>query len=600
MLEPFSLPFFQRGVIEVLLLAVVAGSLGTWIVLRGMAFFTHAVGTATFPGLVLADGLGFAAALGAFGAAAVTAGLVAAAVRRRGIGADSLTALALAGSLATGVVLASDVFASPARVDRLLFGSLLTIDGSDIALAGAVAAVAVAASLLVGPRWLAAGFAGERPAGHGRAADAALVVLIALAAVAALAATGALLATAILVVPAATTRLLTGRVRAWQIATAALAAAEGVMGMWLAFELNVPPGATIAVLSGAVFAAVAIGQALLRSLPRSRPPVVAAVLAGLALVAAGCGGTDGDSADAGTQKVSVVATTTQVGDLVRQIGGDAVDVRQILKPNSEAHDYEPRPQDVAAMADAKILFVSGLGLDDWHADLVKDSGSGAKVVDLAATLPVKHAAGEEEHGAGEEHGDEEAEGHDHGETDPHWWHDPTNVAAAADRIEAALIAADPAAKAAIAANADRFRARVAATDTAIRACLDRVPAAERKIVTDHDAFVYFTERYGVTSVGAVFPSQSTQGQPSARDLAELERTIKRENVRAVFPESSLNPKLAQRLAADTGVSSDHELYGDTLGAPGTPAGTVLGAAAVNAEAMVEGMTGGKVRCRIPS
>ena len=186
MLDPFSLPFFQRGILEVLLLAVVAGTLGTWIVLRGMAFFAHAVGTAMFPGLVLADGLGFAAALGAFGAALATAGFVAVAIRRRQVGADSLTALVLAGSLATGVILASDVFASQARVDRLLFGSLLAIDGPDLALAAGVAAAAAAASLLAGPRWLAAGFAGEAGHGGGRGADAVVVVLVALAAVAAL------------------------------------------------------------------------------------------------------------------------------------------------------------------------------------------------------------------------------------------------------------------------------------------------------------------------------------------------------------------------------------------------------------------------------
>ncbi len=134
----------SAAIVEILLLAFAAGLLGTWIVLRGMAFFAHAVGTATFPGLVLADGLGFSATLGALGAALVMAALVGLLARRRGTGADSVTALALAATLALGVVLASDVFGSQARVDRLLFGSLLLIDGADLRLA-AVAALAVAA-----------------------------------------------------------------------------------------------------------------------------------------------------------------------------------------------------------------------------------------------------------------------------------------------------------------------------------------------------------------------------------------------------------------------------------------------------------------------
>jgi ABC-type Mn2+/Zn2+ transport system permease subunit len=262
MLDPFSLPFFQRGIVEVLLLAVAAGLLGTWIVLRGMAFFAHAVGTATFPGLVLADGLGFSATLGALGAALVMAGLVGLLTRRRGTGADSVTALALAVTLALGVVLASDVFGSQARVDRLLFGSLLLIDGADLRLA-AVAALAVGvAALVIGPRWLATGFAGGRRQG---AADTALIVLVALVAVAALAAVGALLATALLVVPAATTRLVADRMLSWQLATVALTALEGVAGLWLSFQLDVPPGAAIAVLAGGVFALVAAGRALVRS-----------------------------------------------------------------------------------------------------------------------------------------------------------------------------------------------------------------------------------------------------------------------------------------------------------------------------------------------
>ncbi len=601
-LEPFSLPFFQRGLVEVLVLAVVAGYLGTWIVLRGMAFFAHAVGTAAFPGLVLADGLGFAAPLGAFGAALVAAALVGLAARRRGVGTDSLTALVLAGSLALGVVLASDVFASQASVDRLLFGSLLTIDGGDLAFAVLVALVAAVASAVVGPRWLATGFAGEdgsRPAG--RVADAGLIVLIALAAVAALAATGALLATAILVVPAATTRLVTDRLRTWQFSTVALAAAEGVLGMWLAYQLNVPPGAVIAVLAGSVFALVALVRVVARRRPRVAPAALAVVALG-ALGVAGCGSDDDDgAASSDAPQVTVAATTTQVGDLVRQIGGDSVAVEQILKANSEAHDYEPRPQDVASVADARVVFTSGLELDEWSADLVKDSGTEAKVVDLSAKLPVTHKAGEEAH-EGEKHEGEKSEGeeHAHGETDPHWWHDPTNVAAAATAVEAALVAADPAAKAQIAANADAYRAKVRAVDEAIRECIDRVPEADRKIVTDHDAFVYFTERYGVTSVGAVFPATTTQGQPSAGDLAELEQTIEDEGVQAVFPESSLNPKLAERLADDTGVRSDRTLYGDTLGDANTPEGTILGATAANATAMVEGMTGGKETCEIPA
>jgi zinc/manganese transport system substrate-binding protein len=595
MFDPFALPFFQRGIVEILLLASVSGLLGVWIVLRGLAFYAHAVGTAAVPGLVLADGLGFSAIFGAFGAALVMAALIALLLRRRSVGGDSATALVLAGALALGVILASDVFGSQGSVDRLLFGSLLAIGTPELILAAVAALAAAVATAIFGPRWLAAGFTDRSGS-----SDSLLIALIALAAVAALAAVGALLATAILVVPAATTRLIIKRLPLWQLTTAALAAAEGVIGMTLAYQLNVPPGAAIAVLAGIVFSLVAIAVLIHQRRPRLAP--LALTLLGLsALAVAGCGSDDGD--EASSSKITVAATTTQVGDLVREVGGDAVTVKQILTPNSEAHDYEPRPNDVGAVAASKIVFASGLGLDAWSTKLVKESGSEAEVVDLSSGLPVSHATGEGEAHADEKEGEahaDEKEAHGHGETDPHWWHDLTNLEAATTEVETALIAADPAAKDQITANADAYRAKIKKVDEQIRACLNKVPANERLIVTDHDAFVYFTERYGVTSKGAVFPSTSTQGQASAGEVAALEKLIREEKVKAIFPESSLNPALAERIASDTGASSDYTLYGDTLGAADSPEGTVLGAEAANAKAMVAGMTGGKERCTIES
>ena len=167
LLEPFQLPFVQRGLIEVLILAVPAGLLGTWIVLRGLAFFSHAVGTAAFPGLVLADGLGFAPPLGAFAAAAAFSAGNSRARPRRGEGGDSVVAIVLVGCLAAGVILASDVFGSGANVETLLFGSLLLVDGGDIALAAVAAAATLLASLLVGHRWLQRGFDAAAPGSSG-------------------------------------------------------------------------------------------------------------------------------------------------------------------------------------------------------------------------------------------------------------------------------------------------------------------------------------------------------------------------------------------------------------------------------------------------
>lgn len=276
--EAFDYPFMQRALVELLLLSVAAGTLGTWIVVRGLAFYSHGVAAAAFPGLVLADGLGFSATLGAFGVALLFALTVGQLAARTSSGHDALTALVLVAALAIGVVLASDVFASGANVETLLFGSLLAIGPDDVRLAALVAVLALLATAVLGQRWLAVGFdpAAARALGvRSPLADVVLLALIALAAVATLSAVGALLATALLVVPAATTRLLTRRLLPWQAATVALAAVEGVAGLWLAFETNAPPGATIAVISGGLFALVAAGRGLAAALAHARARKVA-------------------------------------------------------------------------------------------------------------------------------------------------------------------------------------------------------------------------------------------------------------------------------------------------------------------------------------
>jgi ABC-type Zn uptake system ZnuABC Zn-binding protein ZnuA/ABC-type Mn2+/Zn2+ transport system permease subunit len=579
-LDPFQLEFVQRGVLEVLLLSGAAGLLGTWIVMRGLSFYAHAVGTAAFPGLVLADGLGFSAPLGAFAAALVFAFGVERLARRPRAGYDSLTALVLVAALAGGVVLASDVFHSGGNVDSLLFGSLLLTGPRDLVLAGAASATAIAATLTLGPGWLARGFDPDAARAMGlrsQVPDALLLVLIAFAVVASLSAIGALLATSLFVVPAATVRLWTQRLAVWQLASIALAAGQGIAGLWLSVELNTPPGPTVAVMGGALFA-LSLLRRRIAAVGRGRALPIAAGLA-LALVLAGCG----SGSTAGHSGPDVVATTTQIGDWVRVVAGDAADVHQILHPNTDPHEYEPRPDDVGAVAGAKLVFLNGDRLDAWMGTVISNAGGSPKVVDLGAIVPVRLP--------GESNGPEASR------YDPHWWHDPHNAEAAVRAIRDALAKADPGAAGTYRANAAAYLRRLQALDAGIRTCFAGVPPAQRKLVSDHDAFGYFAHRYGIAIVGAVIPSQTTQAQASAQDIARLVALVRREHVRAIFPEQSLSKKLAQQIAAESGASAGYTLYGDTLGPAGSPGATYLSMERANANAMVRGFTGGAHGCR---
>jgi manganese/iron transport system permease protein len=249
-----DLPFLREAFFELILLAVTGGVLGTWVVLRRLAFFTHAAGSATFPGLVVADASGISATLAGIAVALGYAGGVQA-LGGRGREHGEGTALLLVAALALGVILASDVFESGAAVDRLLFGTLLGVGPADLAIAGAVAAVAIAAAVLLARTWSAVGFDPEGSTSLGIPADRAdllLLALVAVAAVAAIPAVGALLVTAIYVLPAAASRMLTKSIGGLITGALVIALAEGAIGLYLAYWLDVPPGPPIAVLGAVV------------------------------------------------------------------------------------------------------------------------------------------------------------------------------------------------------------------------------------------------------------------------------------------------------------------------------------------------------------
>jgi ABC-type Zn uptake system ZnuABC Zn-binding protein ZnuA len=217
-------------------------------------------------------------------------------------------------------------------------------------------------------------------------------------------------------------------------------------------------------------------------------------------------------------------------------------------------------------------------------DIVSRAGGNPTIVDLSESLPEQLPG--------------ESSGAETSKYDPHWWHDPRNAEAAVAEIRDALDKADPSHKDEFDKNSDTYAGKIEQLDKDIQSCMEQVPEDQRKLVTDHDAFNYFANRYGIQVVGAVIPSQSTEAQPSAGEIADLISLIKSENVKAIFPESSINPSLAQTISRETGASSDYTLYGDTLGPQDSDGDTYLKMEAANADAMVRGFTGGQQSCSI--
>ena len=299
----------------------------------------------------------------------------------------------------------------------------------------------------------------------------------------------------------------------------------------------------------------------------------ALLILALSLGVAGCGEAQGD---AGAEAVGVVSTTTQVADMARNVGGNRVEVSSLLPPGADPHDYEVRPRDIEALAGAEAVLRSGGELDEWLEEAIEGSGTEAPTVDLSERLP-----------AGTD-------------PDPHWWHDPRNAQRAVAAIRDALIAADPDGRATYQRNAAAYLAELEALDTAVQRCLRQVPAEQRKLVTTHDSLAHYAARYDIEAVGTVIPSSSTAGQPSAGDTRDLVETIEREDVRAIFTESSVNPRVERAIAEETGATIGAPLWADTLGPEGSTGATYLGSIAANTRALVDGFTGGAVDCRLPA
>ncbi|GAA1722739.1 metal ABC transporter substrate-binding protein [Fodinicola feengrottensis] len=294
---------------------------------------------------------------------------------------------------------------------------------------------------------------------------------------------------------------------------------------------------------------------------RTGTAALAVGLTALAVGLAGCGAATGTQL-AASGKLTVVATTTQVADFARQVGGSRVQVTQILKPNVDPHDYDPSPADIATIGKAKLVVKNGVDLEKWLDQTISSAGFSGTVVDTSAGVSVRKGNGTDEEKVG----------------DPHIWHSPLNAIIMSTDIEKAFAKADPAGASAYQANLTAYVAKLRALDTDIAKKIDTLPADDRKLVTNHDAFGYYIDRYHLQFVGSVIPSFDTSAELSGKDIQNLVAQIKATHTKAIFSESSLPPKTAATIAQEAGVkveAGEDSLYGDTLGPAGSAGATYL-------------------------
>lgn len=320
-----------------------------------------------------------------------------------------------------------------------------------------------------------------------------------------------------------------------------------------------------------------------------RPIIVLVILALAALVGA-CTPTGGPADD----RLRVVATTTQVGSVAAEVGGDDIHLTTLLTPGVEAHDYEMTPADAAALEEADVVLISGAGLEDWLEDALAATSHDDRVHDLSDGVELRTPSGDEpahDHDADAPHDDDphEDEAHD-GELDPHYWLAAEPAMTMVANVRDALSAADPDRAGAYAERAEELIGRLRTADAEVRALIDGIPEERRRIVTDHDALGYFIEAYGLTYVGSIFPSLDVSTEPSARHLEELIHVIRDEGVVAIFSESAVNPRLARAISDETDARLVEEpLYTDSLGPPESGAETLDGMLLHNARVIHAGL-----------
>jgi zinc/manganese transport system substrate-binding protein len=240
-------------------------------------------------------------------------------------------------------------------------------------------------------------------------------------------------------------------------------------------------------------------------------------------------------------RLEVVASFSIIGDFVRNVGGDRVNVTTLVGPNGDVHVYTPAPADAKKIADAKLVIINGLGLEGWLPRLLQASGSKAPIIVATRGIaPLRLGS----------------------DADPHAWQSAANAKIYVANIRDALVAADSADAEAFRANAARYQAELDALDRAVRAAVAQIPAEHRKVISTHDAFGYFAASYGIDFIA---PSGvSTEAEPSARDVAGIVSQIKSAKIPAVFMENISDPRLVHRIAAETGAKVGGTLFSDAL------------------------------------
>lgn len=294
----------------------------------------------------------------------------------------------------------------------------------------------------------------------------------------------------------------------------------------------------------------------------------------------------GSQAEAGNAPIRILTANSILADITQNVAGERAIVESLVPIGLDPHAFEPNPQDVAKIADSQVLIVNGAGFEEWLEKTIENAGGSAKIIEASEGLEMREPGeGEPEHEEEEGHEDED----EHTEGDPHFWLDPVSVIGYVENIRDGLSEIDPAGSETYARNAVNYIEQLRELDTWISGQVAQIPVERRILVTDHDTMGYFADRYGFTVIGAIIPSFSTGASPSAQELAGLVDQINGTGAPAIFLDVAANPRLAEQIAGETGVTVVFDLHTHSVTAAGGEAPTYIAMMRHNTLRIVEAL-----------
>jgi len=276
--------------------------------------------------------------------------------------------------------------------------------------------------------------------------------------------------------------------------------------------------------------------------------------------------------------IKVIAVESFLADIVQNVAGDRLVVETLMPEGLDPHSFEPTPRDVARISDSDILFANGAGFEEWLQDILENLPADQIIIEASAGLQSRTI----------EEGHSEDDGHDH-EMDPHFWLDPTLVITYVENIRDGLISLDPQGKDQYSANAETYIQQLKELDKYIQEKIATIPAERRLIVTNHESFGYFADRYGFKVVGTIIHSVSSGSAPSAQQMAELVDQMRASGAIAIFMETGSNSQLAEQLSAETGIKVVYDLYTHSISEAGGNAPSYIDLMKYNVEQMVSAL-----------